>query len=325
VAGFLQGLGERAAVLGRRVAFPEGDDPRVRDAILGLHRSGTVRPVVVLADEAAAAPFREAGLEVVLPERDSRRGALTSLLHDRRRGRGMREDEAAARLLDPLFFADGLVAAGEVDGCVAGAVYPTAEVLLAALWTVGTAPGVSTVSSAFYMVVPAFRGTEPEVLTFTDGAVVPEPTPSQLADIGVAAAQDRRRIVGDEPVVAFLSYATRGSAEGPRVDAVREAVAEFRRRAPDVLVDGELQVDAALVSAVGDRKAPGSTVAGRANVLVFPSLEAGNIGYKLVERLGHANAIGPIIQGLRRPCSDLSRGASRDDIMAVAAITALQG
>jgi phosphate acetyltransferase len=324
---FLAGLQTRAAARVRRIVFPETADERTRAAVAELHRRRIVEPVVVL-DPAAPethAAVRALGVEVRDPLTQALPAGTIENLLEQRRAKGLTKEQAIEFLHTPLAFADALVAAGEVDGCVAGAAHTTADVLRTALWLVGTATGVKTVSSSFYMVVPPFRGSsEPEVLTFTDCAVVRYPTTTQLADIGMAAAADRRLVVGDEPVVAFLSFSTRGSGDGASVDLVRSAVAEVRSRAPHLAVDGDLQGDAALASAVAARKAPGSPVAGRANVLVFPSLDAGNIAYKLVQRLAGASAVGPIVQGLRRPCSDLSRGAVVDDIINVAAITALQ-
>jgi len=326
---FLDAVRARAASHARRIAFAESGDARTLDAVRRLLDERVVRPVLVVGDDdvdaRALSGLVAAGAEVVDARDPAVRERVVAHLLARRGAKGLAPDAAGVLAARPLFAADALVALGACDGAVAGAVHTTADVLRAALWTVGPAIAGGTVSSAFYMAVGDFRGVPDEVLTFTDCAVVPEPTAEQLVDIARAAAADRTRIVGDVARVAFLSYSTRGSGgDGATVRRVRSAADALRAAVPGLAVDGDLQADAALVPGVARRKAPDSAVAGAANVLVFPSLDAGNIAYKLVQRLAGAAAVGPVLQGLARPCSDLSRGASADDIVHVAAITALQ-
>ncbi len=295
---FRERLRERAARHERRIGFPEAGEARTAAAMERLARGGWVRPVAVRAGgEDPEVPEGIEALEAGSTDGDEEEDSL----------------EGAVRLL----------ARGDLDGVVAGAVAPTARVVRTGLRLLGPAPGIRTVSSAFYMTLRRPTDGGEEVLTFTDAGVVPAPDADQLVDIARAACAARRLVVGDEPRVAFLSYSTRGSAGGSSVDRVRGAARRFGREEPDVPSDGELQADAALVPEVARRKAPDSPLRGRANVLVFPDLDAGNIAYKLVERLGGAGALGPVLQGLTRPLNDLSRGTGVEAIVDVACITAL--
>jgi phosphate acetyltransferase len=298
---------KRAAARKARIVLAEGEDPRVRAAAARLASEGIATPIVLGGDGVVAA-------------RDTRLARVAQLLRERRPDQVRDGVDALDQAADPLRFAAGLLALGEADGVVGGAAHSNVEVLKAALWAFGAAPGIERASSAFYAALPDGR-----VLTLTDCAVVPEPSPAQLAGIALAAARDRVRIVGDEPRVAFLSYATLGSAQGPAVDRVREAAERFRGMAPGVAAEGPLQGDAALDAAAAAAKAPGSAVAGRANVLVFPDLDAGNIAFRLLRILGGVPCVGPLHQGLARPMTGLSRGAGPDDIVEMAALVALQG
>lgn len=312
-----------AAACGCTVVLAEAWDGRVRRAADILEADGIAG--VVRLD--------------VSMEGDPRQGRVAEFLASRKPDAVRSAAHARELAADPIRFAAALVGLGEADAAVAGATCPTSDVIRAALWAIGPAAGVHTVSSAFYMDFPvegfAFRSGEcgtvegedevgDTVLTFADAGVVPDPTAEQLAEIALSAAHDRRLVVGDEPMVAFLSYSTRGSADGPRVQKMRDALERFRELAPDIVADGELQGDAALVPDIARLKAPDSHVAGCANIMVFPDLDSGNVTYKLVQRLAGATATGPILQGLARPMIDLSRGATADDVVDGAAVGILQ-
>ena len=326
----LERMSARAKANPRRIVLPEGDEPRTLEAANILLRDEIAHLILIGNPAIIRKMAAERGYEyierarIIDPESDPKMSEYAQLLYELRKAKGMTEEEAARKAKDPLYLGCLMIKAGDADGELAGARGTTADTIRPAFQILKTKPGVGIVSGAFLMITPAKHLGESGLLVFADCAVNPCPNATELAQIAISTAETARSLAGIEPKVAMLSFSTKGSAKHELIDKVTEATRIAKELAPELAIDGELQADAALIPGVAEKKAPGSAVAGKANVLVFPDLQAGNIGYKLVERFSGADAIGPILQGIAAPVNDLSRGCKVQDIVQMVIITANQ-
>lgn len=317
----LDDIREQAKIRNKTIVLPEAHDDRIIKAASILQKEGIARPILIgkidqIEKQATDLNVSLDGVKIIDPEGYERFSEFAETYYSKRKKKGVTLQDAERIMVNPTFFGAMVLEKGLADGCLSGADTSTGNVLRAALHIIGTAPDIKTVSSDILLITP----DEKNVWSFADCAVMPDPSSEQLADIAIATAETHRKVVKEEPIIAMLSFSTKGSAKHPLVDKVIEATKIVKQKRPDLKIDGELQLDAAIVEKVGEKKAPGSPVAGKANVLIFPGLEAGNIGYKLTQRISGCEAIGPIIQGLNKPMNDLSRGCSVEDIINVSAI-----
>ena len=321
---------ERAKANPKIIVLPEGEEPRMVKATETIIKEGFAKIILLGKPEKIKSIALKSNVEladsveIVNPENSDKLKNFADIYYELRKHKGINKDEALKLMKNPLYFGALMVYTGNADGLVAGSINATGDVFRPALQTIKTAPGINIVSSCFLMVIPDCPYGDDGLIIFADCAINPNPNAEQLADIAIATAATGKALLGLEPRIAMLSFSTKGSAKHPMVDKVLEATRIAKEKKPDLLIDGELQADAAIIPSIGERKAPGSKIAGKANVLIFPDLQSANISYKLVQRLSRAEAIGPVSQGMGKPINDLSRGCSSEDIVNVVAITVLQ-